>query len=70
LAVRHGARTVPAMIYLLRRREIGRPKPGYIETIAASARAWKFPAHYINSVERWAVSGFAGARPVDIGDVA
>ncbi|HET7849204.1 MAG TPA: gamma-glutamylcyclotransferase family protein [Pseudolabrys sp.] len=70
LPVRHGTRIVPAMVYVLRRREIGRPKPGYVEAIAAAARKWRLPERYIASVERWAVSGFAGARPVDIGDVA
>jgi hypothetical protein len=54
------------MIYLLRRRHIGRAKPGYVEAIAASARAWKLPERYIESVERWAGSGFVGARPVDM----
>ena len=34
---------LPAMIYLLRRRGAGRPKPGYVEMIAAAARAWKLP---------------------------
>jgi len=70
LPVRHGARRVPAMIYVLRRRDIGRPRPGYVEAVAASARAWNLPDRYIASVERWAVSGFTGARPVDIGEVA
>ncbi len=69
LPVRHGARSVPAMIYLLRRRHIGRAKPGYVEAIAASARAWKLPERYIESVERWAGSGFVGARPVDMREV-
>ena len=62
LPVRFGARRLPAMIYLLRQRAPGRPKPGYVEMIAAAARAWKLPERYIRSVERWSVSRFTGAR--------
>jgi hypothetical protein len=40
LPVRLGSRRLLAMIYLLRRRAPGRPKPGYVEMIAASARGW------------------------------
>ena len=47
LPVRIGARRVPAMIYLLRRRAAGQPKPGYVEMIAAAARDWKLPERYI-----------------------
>ena len=62
LPVRAGARRMPAMIYLLRRRGVGRPKPGYVEMIAAAARAWKLPERYIRAVERWSRSRFTGAR--------
>jgi hypothetical protein len=55
LSVRSGDKRVRAMIYLLRRRAPGKPKPGYIEMIAASARAWKLPARYIRLVERWSI---------------
>ena len=70
LPVRSGARCRTAMIYLLRRRASGKPKPGYIEMIAASARAWQLPAHYIRSVERWSISRFTGARVIDAGELA
>ena len=70
LGVRKGARRVPAMIYLLRRRAPGRPKPGYVEMIAAAARGWKFPEPYIRSVERWSVSRWTGARVIDRGELA
>ncbi|HEU4659907.1 MAG TPA: gamma-glutamylcyclotransferase family protein [Pseudolabrys sp.] len=70
LPIRLGTRTIPAMIYVLRRGEIGQPKPGYLDAIVASARKWQFPQSYIASLERWAVSGFVGVRPVDIGEVA
>ena len=68
LPVRVGAKRVRAMIYLLRRRSAGRPKPGYVEMIAAAARGWKLPEHYVRSVERWSLSRWTGARVIDVGD--
>lgn len=70
LPVRRGAQLVPAMIYLLRRRKAGQPKPGYVEMIAAAAREWRLPEEYIRSVERWSVSRFTGARIIDVGELA
>ena len=70
LPVRSGARHVPAMIYLLRRRAPGRPKPGYVELIAAAARAWKLPEAYVRSVERWSTSRWTGARVIDAEELA
>jgi len=70
LPVRVGARLTRAMIYLLRRRATGRPKPGYIELIAAAARDWKLPQRYIHSVERWSPSRFTGSRVIDAGELA
>ena len=69
LPVREGKRMVLAMLYLLRRRAYGQPKPGYVEMIAASARGWKLPEAYIRSVERWSVSRWIGTRVIDVGDV-
>ena len=69
LPVREGKRKVLAMLYLLRRRAAGQPKPGYVEMIAAAARGWKLPEPYIRSVERWSVSRWTGARIIDVGDV-
>ncbi len=69
LPVRNGARLVPAMIYLLRRRAVGRPKPGYVEMIAAAARAWELPEPYIRSVTRWSNSRWTGTRVIDVGDI-
>lgn len=68
LPVLHDGRRVPALIYLLRSRVPGRPRPGYIESIAAAAREWTLPERYIRAVERWSPSGFAGAREVDAGE--
>ncbi len=70
LPVRQGARLTPAMIYLLRRRQPGKPKPGYTEMIAAAAREWQLPEAYIRSVERWSVSRWTGARIIDVGELA
>jgi hypothetical protein len=70
LPVRAGARLKPAMIYLLRRRTAGKPKPGYVELIAAAARGWKLPEAYVRSVERWSTSRWTGARVIDAGERA
>ena len=70
LPVRHGRRLVRAMVYLLRRRAIGTPRPGYVEMIAAAGRGWKLPESYIRSVERWSVSRWTGARIIDAGELA
>jgi Gamma-glutamyl cyclotransferase, AIG2-like len=65
LPVRSGQRLMPAMVYLLRRRQPGLAKPGYVEMIAAAARDWQLPEPYIRSVERWSRSRFTGARVVE-----
>ena len=70
LPVRSGGKRVRAMIYRLRRRAPGRPKPGYVEMIAACARAWKLPEQYVCSVERWSTSRLTGARVIDAGELA
>ena len=70
LPVRHGTRLVSAMVYLLRRKQSGQPKPGYVETVAAAARDWHLPERYVRSVERWSRSRFTGARVMDEGELA
>jgi cation transport regulator ChaC len=70
LPVRSGARLISAMTYVLRRRRPGRPKPGYVEMIAASARGWNLPEAYIRSVARWSVSRWTGARVIETGQRA
>jgi hypothetical protein len=69
LPVRVGARRCPALIYILRRQICGRPRPGYVEMIAASAKSWKLPESYVHSIVRWSPSRFTGARQIDVGDV-
>ncbi|HEY6382453.1 MAG TPA: gamma-glutamylcyclotransferase family protein [Pseudolabrys sp.] len=70
LPVRHGTRRVRAMIYLLRRRAVGNPRPGYVEMVASAARGWKLPEPYIRSVEHWSASRWTGTRVIDAGDSA
>lgn len=70
LPVRSGPRRLPAMVYLLRRRAAGRPRPGYVEMIAAAAREWQLPDDYIRSVERWSTSRWTGSRVIDVGEIA
>jgi len=70
LPLRLEGRCVRAMIYLLRRRAAGRPRPGYVEMIAAAARAWNLPERYVRSVERWSTSRWTGARVIDVGEIA
>ena len=67
LPLRHGTRRVRAMIYILRRRVPGIPRPGYVEMIAAAARSWKLSETYIRSVERLSASRWMGAREIDAG---
>ena len=70
LPTRVGSRRLSAMIYLLRNRAPGGPRPGYTEMIAASAREWRLPERYIRSVERWSTSRWTGARIIDVGELA
>jgi cation transport regulator ChaC len=70
LPVRLGGSCVRAMIYLLRRKAAGKPKPGYVEMIAAAARGWRLPERYIRAVERWSISRFTGLRVIDTGELA
>ncbi len=67
LPVRAGAHRKTAMIYLLRRRAPGKPKPGYIELIARAAREWKLPEDYVRSIKRWSASRRPGTRVVNSG---
>jgi cation transport regulator ChaC len=70
LPVRRSGRRMRAMIYLLRRRAPGRPRPGYVEMIAAAARGWNLPEPYVRSVERWSTSRWTGTRVIDTGELA
>jgi gamma-glutamylcyclotransferase (GGCT)/AIG2-like uncharacterized protein YtfP len=68
LPVRVGGRSLSALIYLLRRRQIGMAKPGYAELCAAAAREWHFPERYVGALERWSVSRWTGSRVIGVSD--
>jgi hypothetical protein len=69
LAVRCGGRQAAALVYIARREGEGRPRPGYIDVVVEAARDWDLPAVYVRSLERWAPSGWRGARARDTGEV-
>jgi hypothetical protein len=52
------------MLYVLRRRSTGRPKPGYAEMCAAAARSWGLPERYVREVARWSRSRWTGSRVI------
>ena len=70
LPVQSGGKRARAMIYLLRHRASGKPKPGYVEMVAACARGWQLPERYIRSVERLSISRWIGTRVIDAGNLA
>ena len=69
LPVRIGGRRALAMLYVLRRRSPGRPKPGYAELCAAAARSWQLPERYVREVSRWSTSRWTGGRVIGVGDM-
>jgi hypothetical protein len=62
MPVRQGGYLRPALVYLGRSSETGRPKPGYMELVLAAARAWSLPHCYLAWLQRW-----VPARPLDNG---
>jgi len=70
LVVRHDGAAKSAMVYVARRSEEGRARPGYMEIVIDAARDWDFPADYVRSLERRLSSGLRGARAVETGEVA
>jgi AIG2-like family len=69
LPVSHGKRRWPALVYLARRPGQGRARPGYIGVVVAAAREWNLPDAYIDSLQRWSPSGWAGVRAKDTGEL-
>jgi hypothetical protein len=69
LPVRYGAGLVPALVYILRRRSRGKPRPGYVHLVADAACAWGLPETYVESLRRWSPSGWRGMRPRDTGEI-
>jgi hypothetical protein len=70
VAVRCGGAHAGALVYVARRRGVGRPRPGYMDVVLAAARDWELPARYIRALERWAPSRWRGARAAEAGEIA
>jgi hypothetical protein len=58
----------PALVYIARRRPLGRPKPGYMEIVATAAREWEMPLAYIASLEEWLPTRPLGAGHRKLGE--
>jgi cation transport regulator ChaC len=68
LPVRCGNVRRRALVFIARRSERGRPRPGYLGPIVAAARDRRLPAAYVSALDRWSASGWRGARAVEIGE--
>jgi len=68
LAVRHGKRSAPALVYVARRQGEGIPRPGYLDAVIEAALDWNLPSPYIRSIARWSRSGFSGAHAKETGE--
>jgi hypothetical protein len=68
LPVQQAGRRRLALVYLARPRGEGRPKPGYIELVAAAAREWKIPSDYVASMELWLPARRLGASTRKLGE--
>ncbi len=68
LPVLQGGRRQPALVYVARRRTVGRPKRGYMEIIVKAAREWGMPAKYIASLQRWLPKRSLGKGYRKLGD--
>jgi hypothetical protein len=69
LPVRKDGRRMAATLYVARSRTAGRPKLGYLDLILDAAREWSLPAPYVRSLQRWAPSGWRGARAAEAGEL-
>jgi hypothetical protein len=66
--VRHAGNRLPALVYIMAREGRGKPRPGYMRLVVEAARDWNLPEAYIDSLQRWSPSGFAGARAKETGE--
>lgn len=57
-----------ALIYVGRSGAIGKPKPGYLETVIASAKHWALPEAYIAGLTRFLSNPTLDAKPLVAGD--
>ena len=67
--VRHGTTLFPALVYILRRRGRGTPRPAYIALVVEAARDWGLPVRYVDALQRWSPSRFCGTRAKDTGEI-
>jgi gamma-glutamylcyclotransferase (GGCT)/AIG2-like uncharacterized protein YtfP len=56
------------LVFIARRSERGRPRPGYLASIVAAARDWQLPEAYVSALGRWSASRWRGARAIDAGE--
>jgi cation transport regulator ChaC len=68
LPVRCGNLRRRALVFIGRRSERGRPRPGYLAPIVAAARDWQLPEAYVSALGRWSASRWPGARAIDAGE--
>jgi AIG2-like family len=69
LPVRLGARHLPALTYVARRRGEGIGRPAYVHLVVGAAREWGLPEPYVRTLARWSPSGFCGVRGKDTGEL-
>jgi len=69
LQVVQGGRLRPALVYIARRRPLGRAKAGYMEIVVDAARAMELPGRYIASLEDWLPARALGSGYRKLGDV-
>ncbi|HEV7323931.1 MAG TPA: gamma-glutamylcyclotransferase family protein [Bosea sp. (in: a-proteobacteria)] len=54
-----------ALIYIGRSGQIGRPRPGYLEDIVASARSWALPETYLAGMNRFLNKPIQDGEPMN-----
>jgi gamma-glutamylcyclotransferase (GGCT)/AIG2-like uncharacterized protein YtfP len=57
-----------ALVYVGRSGTVGRPKPGYLETVVASAKHWGLPEAYIAGMNRFAKGPTPDVKGLAAGD--
>jgi cation transport regulator ChaC len=69
LPVRRAGGRMPAVVYVARARNAGRPKPGYLDVVLTAARDWGLPEPYVRSLERWSRTQWRGGRAPESGEL-
>ncbi len=68
LAVRCDGRRMPALVYIARRCDEGRAKPGYLELVLAAAHEWNLPQAHLRSLQSWKSKRTFGADVRKLGE--